>query len=347
MMAPRDFRTELRREDPLRREQGMPPAVRARLWSRLRDSREPKPAWHRRPVYWGLAASAAALALMVFFMRAPSARALGGLEVAQASADLMAREDAAGVVIQGGEAALMDASRGITLRNQGPLVVRREPSGVRLVRGRAEFSVNHRQPGAPPAVVLVSGGAIEVMGTRFTVEERGGEGTVTLHEGAIAFRGLGGGVVPVRLGQTLAWPVVEPILRDPAPREPAPPESERPQPLATPSPKGAPTRAPSPRVRAPSAEEVLQELEVLRGRHEFEQAARFLEEAMRKQPVATRERLSFELGSLLTYQLKDARRACPHWARHEQQFQRGHYAEAVQRARGSLACEGRDREGAR
>lgn len=328
----------------------MPPAVRARLWSRLRDAREPKPAWRRRPVFWGLAASAAALAFMVFFMRAPSARALGGLEVAWASADLMVREDATGVVIQGGEAALTDAARGITLRNQGPLVVRHEPSGVRLVSGRAEFSVNHRQPGAPPAVVLVSGGAIEVMGTRFTVEERGGEGTVTLHEGAIAFRGLSGGVVPVRVGQTLAWPVAEPaepVLHEPVLREPAPPESGRPQPLATPSPKGASTRVPSPLVRAPSAEEVLQELEVLRGRHEFEQAARYLEEAMRKQPVATRERLSFELGSLLTYQLKDARRACPHWARHEQQFQRGHYAEAVQRARGALACEGKDSESAR
>ena len=336
-MAPRDFRAELRREDPLRREQGMPPAVRARLRSRLRDSLEPKPAWRRPPVLWGLAASAAALALVVFFTWAPSARSLGGLEVARASADLVVREDAAGVVIQEGEAALMDAARGITLRNQGPLVVRREPSGVRLVRGRAEFSVNHRQPDAPPAVVLVSGGAIEVMGTRFTVEERGEGGTVTLHEGVIAFRRLDGGVVPVRLGQTLAWPVAEPA--EPALREPAPPEPERPHPLATPSPKVASSRVPSTPVRAPSAEDVLRELEVLRGRHEFEQAARYLEEAMRKQPVATRERLSFELGSLLTYQLKDARRACFHWARHEQQFQRGHYAEAVQRARGTLSCE--------
>ncbi|NTX07273.1 FecR domain-containing protein [Myxococcus sp. CA040A] len=344
-MAPRDFRAELRREDPLRREQGMPPAVRARLWSRLRNSRAPKPAWHRRPVFWGLAASAVALAFAVFFMRAPSARSLGGLEVARASVDLMAREDAAGVMIEGGEAALMDVARGITLRNQGPLVVRREPSGVRLVHGRAEFSVNHRQPGAPPAVVLVSGGAIEVMGTRFTVEERGGEGTVTLHEGAIAFRGLSGAVVPVGVGQTLAWPVAVPS--EPALPESAPPESGRPAPLAAPSPKLAPTRVPSTPVRTPSAEDVLRELEVLRGRHEFEQAARYLEEAMRKQPVATRERLSFELGSLLTYQLKDARRACSHWARHEQQFQRGHYAEAVQRARGTLACEGRDRESAR
>ncbi|WP_223645765.1 FecR domain-containing protein [Corallococcus sp. EGB] len=341
-MAPRDFRAELRREDPLRREQGMPPAVRARLWSRLRDAREPKRVWHQRPAFWGLAASAVALALVVFWMRAPSARPLGGFELARASADLKVREDAAGVEIQVGEAALMDVARGITLRNQGPLVVRREPAGVRLVRGRAEFSVNHRQPGTPPAVVLVSGGAIEIMGTRFTVEERESGGAVTLHEGAIAFRQRGGGVIPVRVGQTLEWPVAEPALR-----EPAPPAPESPQPLVTPSTKAAPSRVPSTPVRAPSAEDVLRELEVLRGRHEFEQAARYLEESMRKQPVATRERLSFELGSLLTYQLKDAQRACAHWTRHEQQFRRGHYAEAVQRARGLLSCEGRERETAR
>ncbi|MFY1831449.1 FecR domain-containing protein [Myxococcus fulvus] len=270
-------------------------------------------------------------------MGAPSARSVGGLEVAHASADLVVREDSTGVVIQGGEAVLLDAARAITLRSQGPLVVRRESSGVRLVRGRAEFSVSHRQAGAPPAVVLVSGGAIEVMGTRFTVEERGEGGTVTLHEGAIAFRRLGGEVVPVQVGQTLAWPVVEaaaPVLR-----EPEPVESERPQPLATPSPKGASSRV----VRAPSVDEVLRELEVLRGRHEFEQAARYLEESMRKQPVATRERLSFELGSVLTYQLKDTQRACAHWARHEEQFRRGRYTEAVQRASGTLSCEGRER----
>lgn len=333
-MAPRDFRAELRREDSLRREQGMPPAVRARLWSRLKDTREPKASWHRRPQVWGLATAAVAVALVVFFMRTPVVRMLGGLEVARASADLTVREDAAGVEIQGGEASLVDTSRGITVDNEGPLVVRREPSGVRLVRGRAEFSVNHREPGAAPAVVLVSGGAIEIMGTRFTVEEQGTGGSVTLHEGAVAFRRLGGEVVHMSVGQTLAWPVVAPS--EPVLRVPTPPEPERPQPLAAPVLKPVPPRAPT-----PSAEEVLRELEVLRGRHEFEQAARYLEESMRRQPQVTRERLSFELGSLLTHQLKDSRRACAHWARHEQQFRRGHYTEAVQHARETLSCEGR------
>ncbi|WP_240359632.1 FecR domain-containing protein [Pyxidicoccus trucidator] len=341
-MEPRDFRAELRREDQLRREQGMSPAARARLESRLRGAREPKPARYRRPVGWMLAASAAALALAVYFWSAPSARSLGGLEVAQATADLRVREDAAGVEIQRGEAALVDDARGLALRNLGPLVVRREPSGVRLVRGRAEFSVERRKPGASPAVVLVSGGAIEVMGTRFTVEEREAGGAVTLHEGAIVFRRLTGEVVPLRPGQTLGWPVAEPA--EPARRGLASPEPEPPQPPAPPSPEVASSRPPAAAGRAPSVEEVLRELEVLRGRHEFERAARHLEAAMRKQPIATRERLSFELGSLLTHQLKDAQRACAHWARHERQFPRGRYAEAVQRARETLSCQARDGE---
>ncbi|QSQ28308.1 FecR domain-containing protein [Pyxidicoccus parkwayensis] len=310
----------------------MPPAARARLWSRLKDAREPKPAWHRRPVWWMLAASAAALALVVFFWSTPSTRSLGGLELMQATADLKVREDGAGVEIQVGEAALMDAARGITLRNLGPLVVHREASGVRLVRGRAEFSVMHRKPGAAPTVVLVSGGAIEVMGTRFTVEERGAGGAVTLHEGAILFRRLTGEEVPVKVGQTLEWPVAEPAA-------PAPP-----QPLVTANPVVASPQPPVAAARIPSVEEILRELEVLRGRHEYEQAARHLEVAMRKQPAATRERLSFELGSLLTYQLMDAQRACAHWARHERQFRRGRYEEAVQRARGTLSCQASARE---
>ncbi|WP_342373765.1 FecR family protein [Myxococcus stipitatus] len=344
-MEPRDFRAELRREDSLRREQGMPVGVRTRLGARLREAREPRPAaWHRRPVSWGLAASAmvAVVALGVFFPRAPASRSLGGLEVARASADLSAREEAEGVEIQGGEAALVDVARGITLQNQGPLVVRREPSGVRLVRGRAEFSVKHRQVDAPPAVVLVSGGAIEIMGTRFTVEERGTGGSVTLHEGAIAFRRLGGEVVSMRVGQTLEWPELEPV--EPVlPDAPAPPEPERPQPVALPPErKVVSTRTPSAPVRAPSVEDVLRELEVLRGRREFEQAAKYLEASMQQQPAATRERLSFELGSLLTHQLKDSRRACAHWDLHERRFRRGHYAESVQRARGALSCPGHE-----
>ncbi|AGC45335.1 hypothetical protein MYSTI_04034 [Myxococcus stipitatus DSM 14675] len=341
-MEPRDFRAELRREDSLRREQGMPVGVRARLGTRLREAREPRPAvaWHRRPVFWGLATAVmvAVVALGVFFPRAPGSRSLGGLEVARASADLSAREEVEGVEIQGGEAALVDVARGITLRNEGPLVVRREPSGVRLVRGRAEFSVTHRQVDDPPAVVLVSGGAIEIMGTRFTVEERGTGGTVTLHEGAIAFRRLDGEVIHVKVGQTLEWPVEVPAP-EPAPAPPAP---EQPQPLARPEPKVAVPRAPAMRVRPSSVEEVLRELEVLRGRREFEQAARYLEESMRKQPVATQERLSFELGSLLTYQLVDSRRACAHWDLHARQFRRGLYAEAVRRARETLSCERRE-----
>jgi transmembrane sensor len=78
---------------------------------------------------------------------------------------------------------------------------------------------------------------------------------------------------------------------------------------------------------------------VLRSRREYEAAARQLRQALRTQPPATRERLSFELGSLLTYQLRDARRACAHWAWHRGQYAPGRYQAEVQRAMASLQCE--------
>jgi transmembrane sensor len=52
-----------------------------------------------------------------------------------------------------------------------------------------------------------------------------------------------------------------------------------------------------------------------------------------------RERLSFELGSLLTHQLHDARRACAHWAWHERSFRGGIYRDEVARSRDALKCE--------
>jgi transmembrane sensor len=48
--------------------------------------------------------------------------------------------------------------------------------------------------------------------------------------------------------------------------------------------------------------------------------------------------LSFELGSLLTHQIRDARRACAHWARHERQFHGGIYRDQVASAQRALQC---------
>ena len=55
--------------------------------------------------------------------------------------------------------------------------------------------------------------------------------------------------------------------------------------------------------------------------------------------TATRERLSFELGSLLTYQLHDVKRACAHWDAHRRAYGNGRYDAEVRAAAERLACE--------
>ena len=89
-------------------------------------------------------------------------------------------------------------------------------------------------------------------------------------------------------------------------------------------------------------DELLERVEELRSRHQFEAAARELRATIpATQPGPLRERLSFELGSLLTHQIGDVRRACAQWSWHEHHFPGGLYREEVSRARHALACSGR------
>jgi transmembrane sensor len=307
MKAP-DFRADLKLEDSLRQAQGISPPAQARVWARLSAPRRPRPVWH-----WGAAAAAAcALVLAVVFARALLGGAPGGQVLAMGEAVELSRE----------ASVLVDEASGVTVKNLGPLSVRREAQGIRVVRGRAEFEVKKRPATAPPAVVLVSGGAIRVMGTRFVVEQREESGQVTLYEGRITFQTATGAPIALDVGQTLHWPPRT------APENPA-----------------ASARAPAPvpaQAAPPALEATLQEVDVLRSRKEFARAAQVLERALRIQPVASRERLSFELGSLLTYQLRDRRRACAHWAAHAQKFQRGRYDDAISQARAALSCRGRE-----
>ena len=108
--------------------------------------------------------------------------------------------------------------------------------------------------------------------------------------------------------------------------------------------------APKPRASEPRVapvEEVLREVELLRSRGAYEAAVRHLEAALRHRPRATQELLSFELGSLLTHQLGDARRACAHWEAHQRRYSDGRYAEPVTRARELLGCRAVDGGGRR
>ncbi|MGQ0504399.1 MAG: FecR domain-containing protein [Myxococcaceae bacterium] len=272
----------------------------------------------------GFTAVLAATVLSIIFIRSDRyLEELGTFEVVAQSGSLSTRVAGQDVEITAGEATLLDRITGVEVRNEGPTALRRDLSGVRIVRGKARLQVQKRHKGTSPAIIFVSDGSIEVMGTQFTVTQKEyGGGQVTLHEGAIRFRPLRGTPVDLLPGQTLTWPLPE-AMAVPAP----PPEPAAPTPLAPSSPG-----------RARSADELLQEVEVLRGRGEYETAARKLSEGLRSQPVSTRERLSFELGSILTHQIQDASRACAHWRRHTRQYSGGRYRQDVKRAQSALDC---------
>ncbi|MCY1074426.1 FecR domain-containing protein [Archangium lansingense] len=344
MMSHRDFRAELKQEETLRATQGMPVPARHAVRLRLQGTLQPRarrtvPRW----IWAGAFTMAMVVVLLVLGRAPPTPEALGRFQIVSASRELTTRQHAEDLEIEKGQATLVDAESGVTVQNLGPLVFRQESGGLRIVRGGAELSVTTRLEGSAPAVVRVSDGEIQVLGTRFTVQQGEGRGTVTLHEGAIRFvPARGGSEVRLQPGQSLDWPLPE----EPAVPGPPPPISTLPAPPSN-GPRSSKARPPGePKTPQLSAEEFLREVDVLRSRKEFEGAARLLGEGLRTQPPAMRELLSFELGSLLTYQLRDPRRACTHWAWHGRQFIRGRYDAEVSRAQAVLDCprDGQERE---
>jgi transmembrane sensor len=339
-MMSRDFELELREDEALRQKEGIPPDVRRSIRARVEHTvsgRTPRPpgypSWFRTA---GFAAAATALAagLALVLLRAPAH--LGQFELARQSTDFAARVESGLVEIDRGAATLVDSTSGVTVETASPGALRRETGGVRVVRGRMNISVARRAPGSAPVSVYVSHGAIEVMGTAFTITQGASGGSVVLHEGSIRFRSADHAAVTLRPGEALAWPL--PAAAETA-VPPAPAAEAAPAPSAASASSSSTTpSAPKPSASARSSEELLDYVEELRSRRQFEAAARELSRGLGSQPASTRERLSFELGSLLTHQIRDARRACAHWARHERQFHGGTYRDQVKSAQRALDC---------
>jgi transmembrane sensor len=260
-------------------------------------------------------------------------RRLAGWLVTEATADLGASVQQDGLVeIRSGGCVLRDDVWGGSLRPERKTRLKRERSAIRVVSGKVVVSVKQRPPGAPAAEVLVSGGTIQVLGTRFTVAQGNDSGRVTLHEGRIRFVPADGKASPVMLapGESLEWP-----LRI----------SSAPEASASDTPSGGVT-TPEPLV-AESADKrsgarridgLLEHIAVLRSRGQYRQAADELARALPPRGAPGAESASYELGSILTYQLADRERGCAHWRRHQRQFARGTFAAEVQRAQTKLGC---------
>lgn len=272
---------------------------------------------------------------------------LAGFEVtSDTAAQATVTREAALELAPGLEA--VDTVRGIHVHAVAASTVRKEAAGVRLVAGRASFEVDKRPPGTEPVRVLVSGGAIEVHGTRFTVVDDGqGSGSVELHEGAIDFRDAQGTLKTLVPGQRLEWPLpqVQPVVPPPptppmvtAP-PPAPPAQvevpKEPTPKPSSKPREADWRAFDQRLHGQA---VITELGQLRQQGDWAGATRLLQRELNRGAPDTRERLSFELGLLYTRQLQDVPAACEHWQQHRREYPKGRFDAEARSAAESLGC---------
>jgi hypothetical protein len=200
---------------------------------------------------------------------------------------------------------------------------------VHMQRGSALFDVDPVV--GDPVRIVVPGGTIIVVGTRFRVVVTGAGGEVDLYEGALEFHADDGSVAPIAAGQQFAFgEIAAPPLHAAAP-SPSP---------ASPVVETVP--APAPRVdRVPriSADAIIAEVQQLRRRGDYRRAAARLRDALGERwPKRTAEVLSYELGTILARHLDDATAACTHWQKHLQRFGKTRYRGQIERSIVTLSC---------
>jgi transmembrane sensor len=307
-------RDALREADAAFQQTVLPPQVLARMRSRtLSSAKEPQRAW-----WWLTVPVLAATAALLFFLwpRAAVVNDVEDVHLAAAERFTQGR---------------------FALTAKTATVIRREHGALAIRSGEVEVSVAKH---AERVRLGVSHGFIEIVGTRFTIRQREDGGDVTLHEGVIHFVS-GEETRVLATGETYAWPPAP----KPAPVADIPPPA--PAPVPAPLEKLKPRVAPVAKQKEPAvihetdAAWLLEEVDTCRSRGEFREAVRLLDKGLAGiVSAATRERFSFELGSILTWQLSDAR-ACGHWAAHRAAFPNGRYERELERAMERATCEPR------
>lgn len=201
----------------------------------------------------------------------------------------------------------------------GPARIVRARDGLRLLDGRIELAVEHVRAGEPRVRVEVDAGAIEVLGTRFSVVQDGTDGHVDLLDGAIVFVDREGTEHAVRPGQRLTWASGHVVVP-------------------------APTRGPKPSTARASSldlDATLDEVAALRRAGRYREAIGVLRDARREHGDGRgAEILSFEEGTLREHD-DDAAAMCAFWRGHLGRFPDGDYAAAVRGRIESAGCEAR------
>lgn len=244
------------------------------------------------------------------------------------------------VSVSSGEATLVEKSLRLQVHVGKGARLKREPGGLRVVSGEASFVADKRLPTETPARVLVSGGAIEVIGTRFTVKQEGESGELVLYEGVVRFVVSDGRIVTVLPGEAFRWPVApEPPLHLPQPPEPSMHEPEVEGFDAGPSPAPLPPTD-SQTVVPRSADDWSVHDRLLRARVVLEEVPRLREAGKSRQalfrirnalthdlPSTTREQLVSWEAEILEDDLDQPTEACRTWREYMWLFPGGRFEE--------------------
>lgn len=323
--ALRELETELENET-------LPVASRSRISRAIADRGEPRSSF---AVRWLPAATFAAGAALAIVAVASQAGSLSSdvEEVVEPTRPMLGS-----FAIEGDGCRATDAPFGTTLEGECRLVSERvviqtwdhaslaaDDRYVRVLEGDVVFDVTRVPVGEASVKIAVSHGVIEVVGTRFVIEQRKDGGYVDLFEGKIVFYGYAGDVTSVNPGQRHRWgddtdPQIVVVVED-----------EDTSGSVAKKPKAA---------RNMDATAVIERVNELRAQGRYQKAVKVLRQALRRRwDRRTSQVLSYELGELLHRHIGDRGSACAHLKRHQAKYPRGRYDDAIARTLAKLSCD--------
>lgn len=186
---------------------------------------------------------------------------------------------------------------------------------ITMLEGWLVFDVDRVHDG-PPVEVGISGGTVEVLGTRFSIYQDETRGHLELVEGKVRLVRPTGEPTLLTPGQNTSW---QGEKRDPS------------------SPTSSPPRA----VRGETASTAIRGIMKLRSEGRHLEALELARRVIRTSSVRrTREVVHYEAGTILEGPLQDTARACRHWAEHLATFSGGRYTSQVADRMERLGCTG-------
>ena len=334
---------ELERE---RADEGMPVGARNRVQLAIAQRESRRRARWRRWVPAASFAAGAALVLAVLGARvggSPAEAEPASLAVASASVPTVGafavepgcvQSTADGVAQLDAHCRLVAPH--MTVEVWEPSGVQADARNVRVASGKVLFDVEPVPVGEASVEVSVSHGRIEVVGTRFAVEQGSGGGHVDLLEGEIRFHHPDGRVDTVLPGERLSW-------GDQVLELPPAPEASDPEVVEVfdiePSPAARPRARRRVRGSSARAAAVIERVTELRADKRYGAAISELRRALRRNwDRRTAQVLSYELGELLRA-AEDTVGACDHFAAHQRKYPQGRYATAIDRVLDRLDCD--------